>query len=258
MADKKVPEWLKTSPKDGTLQALIPGGIYLAGGKDGNAGGGDPFPVTLPPYYLALHPVTNAQYALFLTAKRPNKDDLEKWILLDADCFVRTSGPGYEPYGGKGDHPVVRVSWFGAEAYCKWAGLRLPTELEWEKGARGVDGRVYPWGNDWEGGKRCRNEKNKGSERTCEVWGYPDGCSPWGLYQMSGNVLEWCADWYDSDSYSRYEGADLTAPSPGGSRVLRGGSWGGVGAGRFRCALRGRYGPTYRNYGFGFRCAGTE
>jgi sulfatase modifying factor 1 len=115
-------EWLIENKIDGTLLCLVPGGTFLAGDT--------PFPVTLPPYYLALHAVTNSQYARFLTARRPDKADLEKWILFDSDCFVRQSGNDYEFYGAKDDHPVVRVSWFGAEAYCQWAGLLLPTELE--------------------------------------------------------------------------------------------------------------------------------
>ena len=116
-------EWLIENGKDGTLLELIPEGEFLAGGKGSNEGG-QPFAVRLPAYYLALHPVTNGQYARFLSASGPVKADLDKWILLDSDCFVRARGNGYEAYGGKADHPVVQVSWYGAEAYASWAGLR--------------------------------------------------------------------------------------------------------------------------------------
>jgi formylglycine-generating enzyme required for sulfatase activity len=236
------------NPTDGTVLVLVPPGEFLAGDEK--------FKVTLPGYYLGIHPVTNAQYARFLTARRPGKEDLEKWVLLDNDCFVRPGAKGYEAYGGKEAHPVVQVSWYGAQAYCQWSGLRLPTELEWEKGSRGVDGREFPWGNDWEEGRRCRNNKNKGNETTCSVWSYPEGCSVWGQYQMVGNVWEWCEDRYEDDAYARYKSGDLTAPASGSSRVLRGGSWGGGGAGRFRCACRFDLGPAYRVI-YGFRCART-
>jgi formylglycine-generating enzyme required for sulfatase activity len=237
------------NPIDGTLLCLITGGTFLAGNPA--------FPVTLPSYYLALHPVTNAQYASFLSARRPDKTDLEKWILFDSDCFVRPTGDGYECYGKKAGHPVVQVSWYGADAYCQWSGMRLPTELEWEKGARGVDGRVFPWGNDWKNGKHCRNSNNKGNKTTCGVWGFPESCSPWGHYQMSGNVWEWCSDWYDENAYTGYKTGNLTPPSSGTYRVLRGGSWINEDENFFRCANRYSYDQTLRNHYRGFRCAAT-
>jgi len=235
------------NPKDGTLLGLVPAGDFLAGDEK--------FKVTLPAFYLALHAVTNAQYARFLSAARPSQADLEKWIILDSGCFVRAQGSSYESYGGKADHPVVKVSWYGAEAYCAWSGLRLPSELEWEKGSRGVDGREYPWGKEWDQTK-CRNEENKGKEQTSGVWQYPQGQSPFGQYQMSGNVLEWCGDWYDSDAYKRYKAGNLTPPSSGVSRVVRGGSWYDGDSGCFRCAFRYFYrGPGGRYFCGGFRCA---
>ena len=240
-------QWLIENPTDGSLLLLVPAGTFLAGD--------DKFEVELPAYYVGIHPVTNAQYAQFLTAMRPGASDLEKWILLDDDCFVRASGAGYEVYGGKPDHPVVQVSWYGAQAYCEWAGLRLPAELEWEKAARGTDGRKYPWGNQWDK-RKCRNAKNRGQETTCPVWQYPQGCSPWGHYQMAGNVWEWCADWYDDEAYARYKGGDLAPPSSGEWRVLRGGSFDYV-TDFFRCAYRFYLDPERRNYNLGFRVART-
>ena len=147
-------------------------------------------------------------------------------MLLDEGCFShrntrserRWGLTGYEAHRAKADDPVVQVSWYGAEAYANWAGLRLPRELEGEKGARGTGGRAYP-----------------------------AECSPWGLYQMGGKNYEWCEDWYDRNAYGRYKQGDF-APSRGDSRVARGG-W----SERF---VRDYHSPDYRS-GPGFRCART-
>jgi len=264
------------NPTDGYQMILVPAGEAIFGSREDDRGVDSDekpqFRAYLPDYYLGKYPVRNLEYARFLEGVRPNDSKLSKWILLNSNCHVVKVGEGYRVRGEEGvapeeagqgehleggwaNHPVVQVSWYGAKAYCEWAGLRLPTELEWEKAARGYDGKVYPWRNDWDP-KYCRNANSRGNEQTSVVWQYPLGCGYWGQYQMAGNVWEWCADWYEGEAYRRYAKGDLTAPKTGTYRVLRGGSWYDVDPACFRCAFRDRHFPGVRNYlNFGFRCA---
>jgi len=276
-----------TNARDGYEMILVPAGEAVFGSREDEPysewEGKPQLRAYLPDYYLGKYPVRNREYARFLDEVRPGQADMAKWIVLDAGaelidsyCHVVRLGERWRVRGeedkppaetgetewhekGWADHPVVQVSWYGAVAYCEWAGLRLPTELEWEKAARGTEGRTYPWGNEWDPNK-CRHSGNCGSELTCVVWEYSEGCSRWGHYQMSGNVFEWCADWYDWHAYKRHASGDLTPPASGTQKVLRGGSWYGADLMDFRCAFRFKMYPdlrlAFRNIGLGgFRCA---
>jgi sulfatase modifying factor 1 len=256
----EVDHYLIEHPKTGLLMVLVPAGKFLTGD-------GTPFEVDLPAYYMAVHPVTNAQYAHFVEETGHRKP-----LPLQAGwgspvCSRDTFPPE------KANHPVVYVSWEDATAYCSWAGLRLPTELEWVKAAYGLDGRAYPWGKSWQP-NRCRNYRNHDRAGSAGVWCYGQGGSPFGGLQFSGNVWEWCADLYDANAYARYRQGSLAVSS----RVMRGGSWASgrpsplVGNPRglnardfekmkwedefrdFRASCRGRREPGESDNSCGFRC----
>jgi formylglycine-generating enzyme required for sulfatase activity len=209
--------WQFHNSRDGTVLAFVPEGDFLAGREK--------FRVHLPAYYLAHTCVTNTQYAKFLDQRHPNSAQLKNWINLKQRDAICKEDNTYKVNPGKSEFPVVWVTWEGAAAYCKWAGLRLPTELEWEKGARGVDGRLYPWGDEWEAGRLHAAEAERKPEEITSVGAYPTARSPYGLCQMIGNVYEWCADWYEEDAYKRYAMGDLRPAQHGEHKVLRGGPW---------------------------------
>jgi formylglycine-generating enzyme required for sulfatase activity len=207
--------------------------------------------VYLDAFYIDKTEVTNAKYQQCVEA---------------GNCRAPTTCDWGEPtYGdaSKADHPVVCVNWNDAQAYCAWAGARLPTEAEWEKAARGTDGRMYPWGNTFDGSRvnfcdrNCEsNWKDTGADdgyaQTAPVGSYPQGASPYGALDMAGNVWEWVADWHDD--YASSPESNPKGPASGVYRVERGGSWLEDEA-SLRAAGRDGDVPDGTNNGVGFRCA---
>jgi sulfatase modifying factor 1 len=191
--------------------------------------------VYLDSYYIYKNLVTVSQYRTFCKA-------------------TGRSMPSGPPWGWKEDHPVVRVSWEGAAAYSIWAGMSLPTEAQWEKAARGTDGRRYPWGNAWDGSKCANSVDTISLQGTVAVGSYPSGASAYGVLDMAGNVYQWCADWYDEKYYQSAPSSNPTGPSTGSERVLRGGSWNNGNGYYFRCAYRYGNAPDFRISYYGFRC----
>ena len=217
--------------QDGSVLIAVPGGTFQMGSDDGDADEKPIHRVTLSPYYIGKCELTWKQYLLF--------------------CERRNVSPPERPSFGRDDHPVLNVSWEDASAYCEWAGLRLPTEAEWEFAARGTDGREYPWGSAPPGPERCNYLNNE--HGTGPVASHPAGASPFGLLNMAGNAWEWC-----QDRFQVYPTEPVTDPNGTNDqglesdRVLRGGCW--TDLARFmRASDRRRARPSDRHGLAGFR-----
>ena len=235
---EKIPSIL-INPKDDAEMVLIPAGEFLMGSTDADKLANDAEKpqrkVYLDAYYMYKTEVTVAQYRKFCTATVRKMPDAPDW-------------------GWQDTHPIVKVTWNDAKAYADWAGAILPTEAQWEKAARGGDGRIYPWGSTWDAAK-CANWNNS-KNGTKPVGSFPTGASPYGVMDMAGNAYEWCADWYGDDYYKNAPTNNPTGPATGDSRVIRGGSWfNNYYGGFYRGAYRHDYNPSNNNDIVGFRCA---
>ena len=229
----------RINPKDGAVMVYVPAGTFLMGDNELNKRWSNcpEHKVYLDAFWIYKDDVTVAQYRKFCKATGRKMPDAPRW-------------------GWKVDHPMVEVIWDDAKAYCDWAVTALPTEAQWEKAARGTDGRKYPWGNDFDPGKLQRSKKHwPDTGSTAPVGSYPGGASPYGCLDMAGNAWQWCADWYGEDYYAHSPARNPAGPATGPYRVLRGGSWLNVYlVDIFRCACRYVITPLNRNPGTGFRC----
>jgi formylglycine-generating enzyme required for sulfatase activity len=231
--------------------ALVPAGEFLMGSPADSDGLLDEQPqrlVLTGTFLIDRNEVTNAAYERFVQATGHRAP-------MNANP-ASTVWEKNAPISGIGNHPVINVSWEDAVAYCTWMGRRLPTEAEWEKAARGTDGRRYPWGNEWdfkkansasywagrtidfqsgadweafwirgEGSKISKDKGIKGEVLTMPIASFPESTSPYGLHDMAGNVAEWVQDWYNPNYYKDAPLSDPQGPSRGAIKAMRGGSW---------------------------------
>ena len=238
---------------DGVKMVLIPAGEFEMGGSAGDADEKPVHTVNVNAFYIDIYEVTNAKYKEFVDATGHESSVYWKY-----------------PNFNEPDQPVVGITWDDANAYAKWAGKRLPTEAEWEKAARGgLVGKKYAWGDSPMPPEGAGNFADETAKKVFKKWdiisGYDDGFSHtapvgslnpngYGVYDMMGNVWEWCADWYDN-YYSKSPKSNPKGPDSGTCKVIRGGSWNSGFINYLRVAYRNYYTPTYVNYSLvGFRC----
>ena len=271
----------QTIGKDGAAMVLIPAGEFQMGNNDGSGDEKPVHTVYIDDFYMDRYEVTSAQYAEFLNryehAMFPSKRygysvvrDMNRNILIyidDSHCPIEWVWDAYIPKAGYENYPATHVTWYGASAYAQYYGKRLPTEAEWEKAARGgLVGKKYPWGDIGPDGTQCNfadrstrsgwfNEWADRSVHDGHLGTAPVGSylpNSYGLYDMAGNVWEWCADWYGY--YPRSYEENPKGPDSGPRRVVRGGAWNNTPI-HLRVAYRYSTRPVRSTGYIGFRCA---
>ncbi len=238
-ADHPLPE------RDPAPMVDIPAGYFLrgSGAETGRADERPRLNIYLDAFLIDTYEVTNRQYRAFIEATG-HKEPLN----------VYGEGSVFDMQGVE-TLPVVHVTWHDAADYCQWVGKRLPTEAEWEKAARGTDGRTYPWGDAPLSPGHANFTRDWADTRTLLPGGsLPDGASPYGVHHMSGNAREWVQDWYAEDYYRTAAARNPTGPETGLLKVIRGGSWHSFEP-DIRTMARGKGGFALKTHGTGFRCA---
>jgi serine/threonine-protein kinase len=280
----------KVSKTDGMILVYVPAGNFIMGSDEDS-----PYDIGFPQHTVYLDAfwidsteVTNTMFAKFVAATKyktgaeitgsgsvmDSETPGPRNIQMNGADWLHPRGPSSDITNMQ-DYPVVQIDWIDAKSYCEWAGRRLPSEAEWEKAARGTDGRIYPWGNQPPTGELANiagmdlvslvgwadPNLDDGYKFTAPVGNYPEGVSSYGAFDMAGNVWEAVADYYDRDYYAISPARNPTGPSSGGGHVLRGGSW-MMDAFGVRTAFRAGIEkvPESRGGGFdglGFRCASS-
>jgi formylglycine-generating enzyme required for sulfatase activity len=238
--------------KDGAPMVEIPAGSFPMGVPQGDRDGGrDEYPrhdVFVDTFFIDKFEMTNGRYLEFVTAtghRVPQNSKNPTRNLWQGDAIPDSLT----------DRPVINVDWFDAEAYCTWAGRRLPTEAEWEKAAKGTADRRFPWGNVEPTIKHLNfNQRWIGEKTLMPVGSYEAGKSPFGAYDMAGNVWEWVNDWYDAKYYEKSPEKNPKGPDAGTKKVIRGAGWQNE-TPTVRIFTRVDSDPTIRNESTGFRCA---
>ena len=236
--EKKLRERGATVPDD---MAVVPAGEFLMGTEDGLPDARPLHRIHLSGYLIDRYEVTNSQY---------------RQCVDGGSCAAPRDREAFDDRERE-QHPVVNVTWSQARVYCQWAGKRLPTEAEWEKAARGTDGRRYPWGNSdtvIEQHRPKGNEAKLTANGTGPVGTHISSASPYGIYGLAGSISEWVKDWYADDFYAVSSSRDPQGPLRGSFRVLRGAGW-NEGLPELRSSYRGWDEMTYWGPTLGIRCA---
>jgi len=248
---------VKKNEKDGADMVFIPAGEFMMGSSqseidalvkqynnDSFKDEGPQHKVKLDGYYIYRTPVTVAQYMKF----------------CNATGHAKPAAPDFNSNWSKLDHPIANITCDDALAYCEWAGVKLPTEAQWEKAARGTDGRIYPWGNNFDRSKLWSSVGKDGDAGgTKSVGSFPSGASPFGVLDMEGNVCEFCREWYHKDFYSSQLATERNPENQPAIwnqefRMLRGGAWYFRDPNFFRSAGRSPVVPDVFDFSIGFRC----
>jgi formylglycine-generating enzyme required for sulfatase activity len=219
---------------------LIPAGSFLMGSSTGQPDEAPEHQVSLDSFFIDQFEVTNAEY---------------RQCVNDGGCSQTSSPDGFTRTGYRDDpafntYPVVNVTWEQARAYCRWAGKRLPTEAEWEYAASGPDNLTWPWGNSFNASLSAASAPD-----TEPVTSHPEGASPFGIFNMAGNVNEWVQDVYNPNFYANSPAQNPVNTGGGDTRVFRGGSFANPDGAFYTTSRRYDRGPAFSDVDMGFRCA---